>query len=142
MRAVTCLVSSLLVLALVGCGNSKSNQQAAVDSSAAKKSATEKVAATMTTQQATAVQARAERRAALEAGKLASVNSICPVTGDLVDPAIAPIPVEIMIVQPAKIIMVGVANAAAAEAVQRDPGRYVAAAQSNKSVRAYTKIGR
>jgi len=134
---VTCLISTVLVLGMSGCGNSKTNQQAANDPTAS-----EKIAAALAAQQAAEEQVRAERRAALEAGKLTSVNSICPVTGGFVDPAIAPIPVEILIVQPAEIIMVGVANDAAAEAVRRDPGRYAAAAQSNKQARAYTSVGR
>ncbi len=137
MRAVvTCLISTALVLSMTGCGKTKTTPKATVN-----QAATEKITAAIAEQQVVEEQVRAERRITQEATKLASVNSICPVTGGFVDPAIAPIPVEILIVQPAETIMVGVANAAAGDAVRRDPGRYAAAAQSNKQARAYTSVG-
>jgi hypothetical protein len=134
---VTCLIFMTLVLSMSGCGKTKSTPKATVN-----QAATEKITAAIAEKEVVEEQARAERRIIQEASKLSSVNSICPVTGDFVDPTIAPIPVEILIVQPAETIMVGVANAAAGDAVRRDPGRYAAAAQSNKQARAYTSVGR
>ncbi len=135
---VLCFCCAALVLSMTGCGKGSTNQR----TTTVPKSATEKVQEALAEKQAREEQALAERRASIEAGKLISANTICPVTGYPVDPAIAPIPVELLIVQPPETIMVGVSNAEAAAIVLHDPERYAAAASRNMKARGYTKVGR
>jgi hypothetical protein len=129
------MMVSFGVFATLGLAARKAQQEAEAQA------ARDKVAAMWAAQHAADEQKRAERAALFSAGKLASVNTVCPVTGDLVDPAIAPVPVELMLVQPSEVVMVGVANEAAAAAVRHDPERYLPAAQRNQQARAYTKVG-
>jgi hypothetical protein len=127
---------------LVGCTNQSRATKEAETKAAQQKEAQEKVAALLAQQRAEDDLVRAERASLLQAGKLASINSICPVTGDVVDPAVAPVPVELMLVQPSEVAMIGVANEAAAAAVRRDPARYLPAAQRNQQARSTTHVGR
>lgn len=139
MRAVPALLATLiLTLGSAGCGN---NQQTKRDP-VAEKSASEKVQEALAAQRAEEEKHRAELRAAATEGKLSSINTVCPVTGDPVDPAITPVTVEILIVQPPEILAIGVATEAAAQAVRNFPDRYAPAAKHNRQARAATTVGR
>jgi hypothetical protein len=137
---VALAVTVILCSGLAGClGGNQTKRDAP---SAAEKSAEEKVKEALAAQQAEEEKHRAEVRAAAASGKLASINNICPVTGDPVDPAIAPVTIEVMLVSPSEILAIGVATEAAAEAVRRDPDRYAAAAKRNRQARSTTTVGR
>ena len=139
MRTVPTVLSVLAVLFMalgfVGCDNQRETR------AATEKAATEKVREALAAQRAAEEQHRAEINAAALAGKLASINNICPVTGLPVDPAIAPVVVEVMIVNPHEFIAIGVANAAAAESVRQNPDRYTPAARHNKEARSSSTVG-
>lgn len=142
MRAVPTLLATLfltigLSVGFSGCG---SNQQTTRDP-AVEKSAAEKVQAAIIAQRAEEEKHRSELRAAATEGKLSSINSVCPVTGDPVDPAITPVTVEILVVQPPEILAIGVATEAAAEAVRKFPDRYAPAAKQNRQARSPTTVG-
>jgi hypothetical protein len=135
MRPALALVAILTVtLGFTGC-----DQQAKRDP-AAEKSANDKLQEAIAAKHAEEEKHRAEVRAAATDGKLASINTVCPVTGDPVDPAIKPVTVEILIVNPPEILAIGVANEAAAEAVRHDPDRYAPAAKRNRQARAPTTV--
>lgn len=138
MRAVPTLLATLiLTVGFSGCGN---NQQTKRDP-AVEKTAAEKVQAAIVAQRAEEEKHRSELRAAATEGKLSSINSICPVTGEPVDPAIAPVTVEILVVQPPEILAIGVANEAAAQAVRAFPDRYAPAAKRNRQARSPSAVG-
>ncbi len=142
MRAVPALLATLfltvgLSVGFSGCGN----QQAKRDP-AAEKSAAEKVQEALAAQRAEEEKHRAEIRAAATEGKLLSINSVCPVTGEPVDRSLAPVTVEVLIVQPPEILAIGVANEAAAAAVRSFPERYAPAAKQNRQARSTTNVGR
>lgn len=138
MHAVPALLATLILTAgLAGCGN-----QAAKRDAVAEKTATEKVREALAAQRAEEEQRRAATRAAATEGKLASVNTVCPVTGEPVDPAIAPVTVEVLVFQPPEILAIGVANEAAADSVRRFPDRYAPAAKQNRQARSTTAVGR
>ena len=130
------LAALFVTLGFVGCDNQREAQAAATE-----KAATEKVRAALAAQRAAEEQHRAEINAAALAGKLASINTICPVTGLPVDPAIAPVVVEVMIFNPHEFIAIGVANVAAAESVRQSPDRYTPAARRNRQARSSTTVG-
>ena len=130
------LVALFVTLGFTGCGNQDNKRE-----TPAEKTATEKVREALAAQHAAEEQHRAEMNAAALAGKLASINNICPVTGLPVDPTIAPVVVEVMIVEPHEFIAIGVANAAAAESVRQSPDRYTPAARRNRQARSSTTIG-
>lgn len=130
------LAALFVTLGFVGCDNQREIQSAATE-----KAATEKMHEALAAQRAVEEQRRADLRVAAEAGKLASVNNICPVTGLPVDPAIAPVMVEVMIVNPPEFLAIGVANAAAAESVRQNPDRYAPAARNNRQARSSTTVG-
>ena len=137
MRVVPALLATLILsIALSACGNQQTRRD-----SAAEKSASEKVKEALAAQRAEDERRRAELRAAATEGKLASINSICPVTGLPVDPAITPVTVEVLIVHPAEILAIGVANEAAADAVRNHPDRYAPAAKQNRQARSTTAVG-
>ena len=131
----TILATLVLSLCLVGCGNQRNAEMAA------EKKVTEKVREALSAQRAAEEQRRAEINAAALTGKLASINNICPVTGLAVDPAIAPVMVEIMVVTPHEFFAIGVAHAAAAESVRQNPDRYAPAARNNRQARSSTTVG-
>ena len=142
MRAVPTLLATLILSAgltggFSGCGN---NQQTKRDP-AMEKTASEKVQAAIAAQRAEEEKHRSELRAAATGGKLSSINSVCPVTGEPVDPKIKPVTIEILIVQPPEILAIGVANEAAAAAVRNFPERYAPAARQNRQVRSPTAVG-
>lgn len=129
------LAALFVTVGFVGCDNQRETQ------AATEKAATEKVREALAAQRAAEEQHRVEINAAALAGKLASINNICPVTGLPVDPAIAPVVVEVMIVNPHEFIAIGVANAAAAESVRQNPDRYTPAARHNKEARSSSTVG-
>jgi hypothetical protein len=130
MRPVTALIVTLSLSAVIaGCGKQQTRE------TPAQKTASEQVREALAAKHAQEEAVRSERRAAAGEGKLASVNTICPVTGHPVDPAIPPVTVEVMIVQPPEVIAIGVADEAAAEAVRHDPDRFAAAARANRQAR-------
>lgn len=138
MRAVPALLATLiLTLGSAGCGNQQTKRDPV-----AEKSANEKVQEALVAQREAEEKHRAELRAAATEGKLASINTVCPVTGNPVDPAITPVTVEILIVQPPEILAIGVATEAAAQAVRSFPDRYAPAAKQNRQARAATTVGR
>jgi hypothetical protein len=138
MRHLSTLAATLvLAIAAGGC-----TSQQATREPAAEKSGSQKVQEALAAQHAADEKRRAELRGAASEGKLASINSVCPVTGDAVDPAIAPVTVELMVVSPPEILAIGVATEAAAEAVRHDPERYAPAAKRNRQARSGTTIGR
>jgi hypothetical protein len=138
MRAVpTVLATLILTIGLTACGG---NQQTKRDP-AVEKTAAEKVQAAIVAQRAEEEKHRTELRAAATEGKLSSINSVCPVTGEPVDPAITPVTVEILVVQPPEILAIGVANEAAAAAVRSFPDRYAPAAKRNRQARSATAVG-
>lgn len=137
MRAVPTLLATLILTAgLTGCGDQQTRRDPAVE-----KSAAEKVQAAMVAQRAEEEKHRSELRAAATEGKLSSINTVCPVTGEPVDPAITPVTVELLVVQPPEILAIGVANEAAADAVRSFPDRYVPAAKRNRQARSATTVG-
>lgn len=139
MRAAPALLATLFLTAgIAGCGN----QQASKRDPVAEKSATEKVQEALAAQRAEEEQHRASVRAAATEGKLASLNTVCPVTGDLVDPAIPPVTVEVLVFNPPEILAIGVATEAAADSVRRFPERYAPAAKQNRQARSTTAVGR
>lgn len=131
----TILATLILALCFVGCGNQRETEIAA------EKIATENVREALTAQRTAEEQRRVRINAAALTGKLASVNNICPVTGLAVDPAIAPVMVEIMVITPHEVLAIGVANAAAAETVRQNPDRYIPAARNNRQARSSTTVG-
>jgi hypothetical protein len=134
MRVPLALAAAMTAcLVLGGCTGQKSARDTAPE-----KSAAEKVREALAAQRAEEAERDAARRAAAAEGKLASINSVCPVTGEPVDPMIAPVTIEVLLFQPAEILAVGVANEAAAEAVRRDPERYAPAARRNQQARSTT----
>jgi hypothetical protein len=135
-NVLTILAALFLTLGFVGCGNQEPKRE-----TPAEKTAAEKVREALAAQHAAEEQHRAEVNAAALAGKLASINTICPVTGLPVDPAIAPVVVEVMIFNPHEFIAIGVANAAAAESVRQNPDRYTPAARHNREARSSTTVG-
>ena len=60
------------------------------------------------------------------------VNTICPVTGDLVDPQVPPVVVEISVGQPPLVVSIGTSSTRAAEIVRANPERYAPAALDNR----------
>jgi len=137
MRPTLLLAASLiLTVGFTGC------DQQAKRETPAEKSASEKVKEAIAAQRVEEEKHRAEVRAAATAGKLSSVNSVCPVTGEPVDPAITPVTVEILLVNPPEFIAIGVANEAAADAVRQHPDRYAPAAKQNRQARSTTTVGR
>ncbi len=130
------LAALFVTLGFVGCDNQREAQAAATE-----KAATEKVREALAAQHAAEEQHRAGINAAALAGKLATINNICPVTGLPVDPAIAPVMIEVMIVNPHEFLAIGVANAAAAESVRQSPDRYAPAARNNRQARSSTTVG-
>lgn len=139
MRAVPALLATLILTAgIAGCGK----QQASKRDPVAEHSAAQKVQEALAAQRLEEEQHRATVRAAATEGKLASVNTVCPVTGEPVDPAIAPVTVEVLVFNPPEILAIGVATEAAAESVRRFPDRYAPAAKQNRQARSTTAIGR
>ncbi len=137
MRAIPFVLATLILgVGITGCGN-----QTRQDTSPAEKTASEKVREALIAQRAEEEQHRSEVRDAAGAGKLASINRVCPVTGLPVDPAIPPVTVEILLVSPPEYLAVGVASEEAAEAVRQHPERYAAAARRNRQARSTTTIG-
>lgn len=61
-----------------------------------------------------------------------AVNTICPVTGDLVDPQVPPVVVEINVVNPPLVVSIATSSARAAEIVRANPERYAPAALDNR----------
>lgn len=139
MRPRSAPVALAILIACVGVTGCTSQKQAARDP-AAEKSAAEKVREAMAAQHAEDEKRRAELRTAATEGKLASINSVCPVTGEPVDPAITPVTVEILIVNPPEFLAIGVATEAAAEAVRHNPDRYAPAAKRNRQARGATTV--
>ena len=131
----TILATLILALCFVGCGNQRETEIAA------EKVATENVREALAAQRTAEEQRRVGINAAALTGKLASVNNICPVTGLAVDPAIAPVMVEVMVITPHEVLAIGVANAAAAETVRQNPDRYIPAARNNRQARSSTTVG-
>ena len=137
MRSTLVLAATLiLTVGFTGCGQQTQRE------TPAEKSASEKVKEALAAQQAEEEKHRAEVRAAATEGKLSSINSVCPVTGQAVDPAITPVTVEIMLVNPPEFLAIGVANESAADAVRRFPERYAPAAKQNRQARSTTTVGR
>ncbi|HEX3131993.1 MAG TPA: hypothetical protein VHX44_00250 [Planctomycetota bacterium] len=137
MRSTLVLAATLiLIVGFTGC-----DQQAKRDTSA-EKTAFEKVKEAIAAQHAEEEKHRSEVRAAATEGKLSSINTVCPVTGEPVDPAIAPVMIEILVVNPPEFLAIGVANEAAADAVRHFPDRYAPAARQNRQARNTTTIGR
>jgi hypothetical protein len=64
------------------------------------------------------------------------VNTVCPVTGKPVDPGIAAVVVSLGKGERAQKVVIGVADAAAAEKVKANPEAYVAAARANRQAEA------
>lgn len=60
------------------------------------------------------------------------VNSVCPVTGKPVDAGVAVVVVSMGKGERAQKVVIGVADAAAAEKVKANPEAYVAAARANR----------
>lgn len=71
---------------------------------------------------------------AAESGK--PINTICPVTGRAVDPAIPPVVVTIGKGERSRKILIGVADAAAALKVKARPDLYADAAKANQQAEA------
>lgn len=67
-----------------------------------------------------------------EANAPKPVNSICPVTGRPIDAAIAPVVITMGKGEKARKVVIGVADAAAAEKVKSNPEAYATAALANK----------
>jgi len=141
MRAVPTLLTTLILTVGLSVGFSGCGNQQAKRDPVAEKTAAEKVQAAIVAQRAEEEKHRAEIRAAATEGKLSSINSVCPVTGEPVDPAITPVTVEILVVSPPDILAIGVANEAAAAAVRSFPDRYAPAAKQNRQARSTTKVG-
>jgi hypothetical protein len=70
--------------------------------------------------------------AALVAADVKAANTVCPVTGRAVDPAIPPVIITVGKGERAQKIVIGVADAASAEKVKADPEAYVTAAKANR----------
>lgn len=68
--------------------------------------------------------------AAVESAK--PINTICPVSGKPIDPAIAPVVVTMGKGDRAQRVVIGVADAAAADKVKANPEIYAPAAKANK----------
>jgi hypothetical protein len=137
MRSTLVLAATLiLTVGFTGC------DQQAKRETPAEKTASEKVREAMAAQRAEEEKHRAEVRAAATEGKLSSINTVCPVTGQPVDPAITPVTVEILVVNPPEFLAIGVANEAAADAVRHFPDRYAPAAKQNRQARNTTTVGR
>lgn len=136
MRTSLVLVATLIL----SLGSTACTGQKQARDPAAEKSASEKVQEAIAAQRAEEEKRRAELRTAATEGKLASINTVCPVTGEPVDPAIAPVTVEILVVNPAEILAIGVASEAAAEAVRHHPDRYAPAAKRNRQARSATTV--
>lgn len=63
------------------------------------------------------------------------INTICPVTGEMVNSAIAPVIVTVGKGERSEKIIIGVADAASATKVKNNPTAYVAAAKANKQAK-------
>lgn len=63
------------------------------------------------------------------------INTICPVTGLAVDPAIPPIEVLVEVVHPPQVLLIGVSDADAGKRVAANPERFAAAARNNRVAR-------
>jgi hypothetical protein len=70
--------------------------------------------------------------ASLGAADLGPVNSICPVTGRPVDPAIPAVMITMGKGEHAARLVIAVADAASAEKVKANPEFYIAAAKANR----------
>lgn len=137
MRSTLVLAATLiLTVGVIGCGQQTKRE------TPAEKTAAEKVREAIAAQKADEEKHRAEVRAAATEGKLSSINSVCPVTGQAVDPAITPVTVEVLVVYPPEFLAIGVADEAAAESVRRFPERYAPAAKQNRQARSTTTVGR
>lgn len=141
MHAVPTLLATLilsvgLAVGFSGCGNQQAKRDPVVE-----KTASEKVQAAIVAQRMEEEKHRSELRAVATEGKLSSINSVCPVTGEPVDPNIKPVTIEMLIVQPPEILAIGVANEAAATAVRNFPERYAPAAKQNRQARSATTVG-
>ena len=136
MRAIPFVLATVILgIGIAGCDSQAKRE------TPAEKTAGEKVREALATQQAEDEKHRSELRAAATEGKLTSINRVCPVTGLPVDPAIAPVTVEVLIVNPPEYLAIGVANEEAAEAVRQNPERYTAAARHNRQARSTTTVG-
>lgn len=71
---------------------------------------------------------------ALGAADQAAINSICPVTGRPVDPAIPVVMISMGKGEHAVRLVIAVADAAAAEKVKANPELYIAAAKANRQI--------
>jgi adenosine/AMP kinase len=61
-----------------------------------------------------------------------AINTICPVTGQPINSAIAPIIITTGKGERSQRVLIGVADAQAAEKVKANPTAYIAAAKANK----------
>lgn len=69
---------------------------------------------------------------ALTAADAKAINTVCPVTGKTVDAAVPAVIITVGKGERAQKVVIGVADAAAAEKVKADPEAYVAAAKANR----------
>lgn len=69
---------------------------------------------------------------ALTAADAKAINTVCPVTGKAVDAAVPAVIITVGKGERAQKVVIGVADAAAAEKVKADPEAYVAAAKANR----------
>jgi hypothetical protein len=69
-----------------------------------------------------------------EANAPKPVNTVCPVTGKPIDATIPPVVITMGKGEKARKVVIGVADAAAAEKVKANPETYAAAAMANKQV--------
>ena len=60
------------------------------------------------------------------------INSICPVTGKPVDTSVEPVIITIGKGERSQRIVIGVSDAASAEAVKNNPSTYIGAAKANR----------
>ena len=66
---------------------------------------------------------------------LKPVNTVCPVTGQPVDPTLSPVVVVLGKGDKAKRIVIGIADRSAAAQIKADPQRFAEAAKANRAAK-------
>jgi hypothetical protein len=67
--------------------------------------------------------------------ELKPINTVCPVTGQPVDPTLAPVVVVLGKGDKAKRIIIGIADRSAAAQIKTDPQRFAEAAKANRAAK-------
>jgi outer membrane murein-binding lipoprotein Lpp len=131
MRLIVPCAAVVIGLCLGGCGSDRST-----DAASSPASTTNPVSDQAPGGPAPAVAPAAAAAAGTDLPK--SVNTLDPVDGLPVDPALPPVVVEVDIVSPPLSVVVGISSAENAKRIQADPMKYAGAALHNRVARLET----